>query len=732
MLKVTLRNLLARKVRLALSAFAIVLGVAFVAGSFVFTDAMGGAFDNIIEGSTSDVEIAPQGAQTFGAQQDTRLVPGQVVQRLRRLPGAAAVYPSLQLDSVYVIGRDGKVVGGNGPPGLARSYSGARNIAGAPIVTVSAGRLPHAPREIALDVSTAQKAGYHLGDRVTLATAGTPPTIRARLVGLVAFNGGGLGGATLTLFDQRYMRDHFFGGADAWSSVALRAAPGVSQTQLASAAQQVLPSGVRARTGDSVVTANKAQLDKVLGFLNTFLLVFAGISLVVGTFLIVNTFSILVAQRSRELAMLRALGASRRQVNASVLTEAVVVGLVGSTVGLGAGYLLALGLRALFGAFGLDLSSASLVMHPRTVVASYAVGLAVTTAAAYLPARRAASVPPVAALRDDVALPESSLRRRLLGGTGLVVVGIAAMFVGFSRGGNTGLAVLGAGMLAILVGVAAMSPWLGRPVTALFQVGYRRLFGTVGVLAAQNSLRNPRRTAATASALMVGLTLVALMSVLGRSAQASTDKAVQGSLTSQLVVSNVVGAPFSPDVARQVRRVDGVRQVVQVRTAFGTVRGQHAFVGAVDPRQLGLAVAVPVRRGSLAALGPGTVAVGTRAAARGGFHVGDTVPLRLQAGVQRLRVVALFDSSPVLPGNWLVTPDTLKRGGLVPMDSMLFVTTDSPADAGRVQSRVEKVLADLPTVTVKTPGQFADEQKAQIDTFLYFIYALLGLAVVIA
>ncbi len=727
----TLRNLLSRKVRLALSAFAVVLGVAFVAGSFVFTDAMGTSFDSIIRGSTADVEIAPRGSQSFGAAQDVRLVPDTVVQRLRALPGAAAVHPSLRADSVYVIGRQGKVIGGNGPPGLGLSYSGARNIAGRPIITLSAGRLPRAPYQIALDADTARKAGYRLGDRVPLATAATPPTMHARLVGLVSFAGGGLGGASLTVFDTAFMHDHFFHGADGWSSVTLQAAPGVSQRRLAAAAQRVLPSGFVARTGDSVVKANQADLDRVLGFLTTFLLVFAAISLVVGTFLIVNTFSILVAQRSRELALLRALGASRGQVNRSVLLEAAVVGVVGSTVGLGVGYLLALGLRGLFRAFGLDLGNAALAVHPRTVLASYAVGLLVTVAAAYVPARRAGSVAPVAALRDDVALPESSLRRRLVAGAVLVVGGAAAMAGGFSRGGDPGLILLGVGMLAILVGVASVSPWLGRPVTAVFATGYRRVFGTVGLLAAQNSLRNPRRTAATASALMVGLTLVTLMSVLGRSAQASTDKAVQGTLSSQLVVSNVVGSPFSPAVAREVRKVAGVQQVVQFRTAFGSVKGGPAFVGAVDPRRLGLAVALPVERGSLAALGPGTVAVGSRAAARHGYRVGDTVPLRLQAGVQRLRVVALFASSPVLPGNYLVTPATLRQGGLAPRDSMLFVTTTG-ADAGAVQSRVERVLADLPTVTVKTPGQYADEQKAQIDTFLYFIYALLGLAVVIA
>ena len=731
MLSVTLRNLLARKVRLALSAFAIVLGVAFVAGSFIFTDAMGSAFDDIIEGSTADVEIAYQGATDFSAQQDLRTIPVSVVDELRRLPEVGAVYPTTNLSSVYVIGRDGKVVGGNGPPGLASNYTGARNLAGKPIITLASGRLPRAPYEVALDVDTARKAGYGVGDRVTLATSGAPPTIRTRVVGLVRFGAGGLAGATLTVFEERFLQQHFFGGRRAYSTVSLRAADGVSQQQLRAAAQRVLPRGVVARTGDEVVRVNKQGLDRVLGFLNTFLLVFAAISLVVGTFLIVNTFSILVAQRSRELALLRALGASRRQVNVSVITEAVAVGLVGSTAGMAAGYLLALGLRALFGAFGLDLSRAQLLVHPRTVLASYGVGLLVTLVAAYLPARRAAAVPPVAALRDDVALPESSLRRRVVGGSALVVLGAGAMAGGFRAHRDTGLLLIGTGMLGILVGVALLSPWLGRPVTRGFELAYRRLFGTVGVLAAQNSLRNPRRTAATASALMVGLTLVALMSILGRSAEASTDKAVRSLLTSQLVVSNVVGTPFSTDVARRVRRVPGIAGVAAFRTGFAKVGSRDAFVGAVNPADLGLALAVPMQQGSLAALGPGTVAVAQRAAA-GRYRLGDTIPMRFQGGVQRLRVVAVFGSSAALPGNYLVTHDTLVKGGVAPMDSLLFANVDPAANPDTVRHRVEKIVADLPTVTVKDPGQYAAEQKDQINLFLYFIYALLGLAVVIA
>jgi putative ABC transport system permease protein len=732
MLRMTWRNLVARKVRLALSAFAIVLGVAFVAGSFIFTDAMGDAFDGIIEGSTADVEIAYKGANDFDSQQDVRTIPASVVDRLRALPEAASVHPTDQLTSVYVIGRNGKVVGGNGPPGFAFNDSGARSVNGKPIITLTSGSLPDAPSEIALDVDTARKAGYGVGDRVRLVTPGTPPTLTAEVVGLVEFGSGGLNGATLTLFDVHFMQDRFFDGKDVYSTISLNAADGVSQTQLRDAAAKVLPPGVVARTGDTLVKSNKAQLDKFLGFLNTFLLVFAGVSLVVGTFLIINTFSILVAQRSRELALLRALGASRRQVNVSVLIEAVVVGLFGSTVGLGIGYLLARGLQALFGALGFDLSRAHFPVNLRTIVASYAVGLVVTVVAAYLPARRASSIPPVAALRDDVAMPESSLRRRLLAGVGLIVVGVAGMTVGLMRGHNLGLLLIGFGMLAILVGVSLLSPWLGRPLTRGFEIGYRRLFGTVGVLAAQNSLRNPRRTAATASALMIGLTLVALMSILGRSATASTDAAVARSLTSQLVVSNVVGTPFSTDIARQVRAVPGVRDVAQFRSAFAQVRGRGAFVGAADPADLGLALAVPVRRGSLLALRPGTVALTQRSATRDGVTLGDTLPMKFQAGTVPLKVVAIFDSSGALPANYLVTPDTLVKGGLEPLDSILFVTTRDASSTPAVRTQVQRIIKPLPTVTVKDPAQFAEEQKQQINLFLYFIYALLGLAVIIA
>lgn len=733
MVRVTWRNLLARKVRLLLSAFAIVLGVAFVAGSMIFTDAMGGAFDDIIEGGTADVEVAFEGAGDFDSGQDNRTFPGSLVDALERLPEVESAHPLNTLTTVFVIGKDGKVIGGNGPPGLANNPTDAIALTGKPVLSLEAGDYPDGPYEIALDIDTAEKGGFAIGDTVSLATPGTPPVMEAELTGLVEFGSGGLNGATMTIFEPEFLQQQFFGGRDVYTQVSLNAADGTSQQELADAAQVVLPDGMIARTGDAYVQDNQETLDEVLGYLQTFLLVFAGVALVVGVFLIINTFSILVAQRSRELALLRALGASRRQINRSVLTEALVVGLVGSTVGLGVGYLLALALREVFGLIGLDLSRAEFLVHWETVAWCYGVGVVVTAVASILPARRASRIPPMAALRDDVALPEATLRRRVVIGTGLVVTGASSMAVGLSWEGTRGLVGVGLGVLMVLIGVALMSAVLGKPVLHLFGLVYTRLFGTVGRLASQNTLRNPRRTGATASALMIGLALMAMMSIFGTSASASTDAAIGKSLTSEFVVSNVVGQPFSPDVAEQVRRIDGVVAVTQLRSAYPELKGGGtAWTVAVDPTAFRFAFAIPTVAGSFADLGPGRVAVTEPTARNQGFGLGDTVTMEFQAREVRLEVVAIFARNAALPGEYVVTPDVLVQGGLTPLDSMVFVTKDPTADTDVVRDAIQEVTADLPTVTVKDPEGFAAEQKEQVNQFLYLIYGLLGLSVIIA
>ena len=734
MFRVTWRNLIARKVRLLLSGLAIVLGVAFVAGSFIFTDTLGGSFDDIIEGSTADAEIAYEGANDFDSGQDTRLIPEGLVEDLEALPEVGSAHPQNQLFTVFVIGADGKVVGGNGPPGLAFNPSEAVSLTGVPVTRHVEGEEPDAPFEISLDTTTAENAEYAVGDTVRLATPGRPPTIEATLVGIFEFaNGAGLNGATLTMFESQFMQDQFFGGADGYNTISLNAVEGVGQEELAAAAQRVLPEGVIARTGSEYVETNQDDLEEVLGFIRTFLLVFAGVSLVVGVFMIINTFSILVAQRSRELALLRTLGASRRQVTVSVILEAVVVGIVGSTVGIGAGYLLARGLAWLFGLFGLDLSGAEFPVGLQTVLWSYVVGVVVTVIAAYLPARRASRIAPIQALRDDIALPESTLRRRLLVGAVLIALGVGSIVAGFANGdGSTGLSLIGLGMLFVLIGVALASPIAARPVIGAFAAPYRRLFGPVGQLATQNSLRNPRRTAATASALMVGLALVAMMSVLGRSASASTDAAVESTLTSEFVVSNVVGQAFSTDVADRMREVDGVERVSSFRSALARLDGDRVFAGAVDPEDFAQALSLTMQLGAFDQLDGGAILLEETVADRTGLAVGDRTTMRLQGGEVPLTVAGVFEFAAALPAEVLVTFETFEKGALAPLDTQVFVIKEPSADTDAVRADLEAVIADLPTVTVKDPEGFAAEQREQIDQFLNLIYGLLGLSVVIA
>ncbi|MBA2445806.1 MAG: FtsX-like permease family protein [Nocardioidaceae bacterium] len=734
MFKVTWRNLVARKIRLALSGFAIVLGVAFVAGSFIFTDALGGAFDGIVSGTTADVEILPEGAgqvDTFGT--DARTIPASLVAELSQLTEAEMVVGTDQVQGVFVISKEGKLIGGNGPPGLAFNYNEMTAITGERILTLADGELPTTRTEVALDIDTAEKADYDIGDEVTLVTPGDPPTMKAELTGLVRFGSeGGLAGATLTIFDAQVIKDLFFGGKDVYTHVSLTAAEEVSQIQLRDAAQEVVPEGLDVVTGDEFAADQQDAIGEILGFINTFLLVFAAVALVVGTFLIINTFSILVAQRSRELALLRAMGASKKQVNRAVLSEALVVSLVGSTVGLGLGYLLAIGLKALFGVIGLDLGAADMPIQLRTILVSYAVGVIVTLIAAYLPARRASRISPVQAMRDDVALPEASLRWRFIIGAVMVAGGVALMGGGFAGSGGRGLLLIGIGMLAILIGVALMAPVLGRPIIHALGWAYRRLFGTVGNLATMNTLRNPRRTAATSSALMIGLTLVALMSILGQSAKVSTDKAIEESLTAELIVSNATGQFFSTAYGDQIRELDGVASVTTFRQATAKLGESQAYLQAVDPRSLGAALQLPVDSGSLRRFDAQSVLVSSTRAESSSLEVGDSVKLTFPAGPKAFTVAGVYPVGGAIAGDFLLSLEGLERAGIKPEDSLLFISKEPDASEAAVRSQIEDVLVDNPTVTLKNQKEFAEEQRGLINTVLYIIYALLGLAIIIA
>lgn len=732
MIRAALKSLLGRKLRLLMSTFAIVLGVAFVVGTLIFSDTLSRSFTALFASGVGDVVVQSEGATTGEGMPTGLTVPASYVEKLADLPGAARADGQVSAFGVFVVDDDGKLVGGFGPPGFGGNWSDAPAGHGLEGLKIVEGDEPRGADEVVLDAATAERAGYDVGDRVPLLTAGSLARLEPELVGIADFpEGGSLNGATLAMFDTATAQDLFLGAQDSFSAIWVTARDGVSQEDLRDQVAEVVPDGYEAVTGDDAADEAATGLLEAIGFLTTFLLIFAGIALVVGAFLIVNTFSILVAQRSRELALLRALGASRRQVTRSVLLEAFVVGFVGSTIGLGLGVLLAMGIRALFAQFGLDVSEQPLVFAPRTVVAAYVVGVVVTMAAAWLPARRTARIAPVQALRDDIALPETSMRRRFLLGVGLVVAGSASVGLGLFGDVPRALWFVGLGVLAVLLGVAAASPVLSRPLLTLARSIYARAFGSIGHLAGQNSLRNPRRTTATASALMIGLTLACTMAMIGASAKASIDASVEENFVGDFVVSNVVGGAFSPTIADRMAEVEGVDQVIRQRYQYDVaeVGGDTAGIAATDPASLD-GLELDLTEGSGAALGDETVLVQKGWADDHDLDVGDTVTVDVPVGKQKWEIVGIFDDNPVIFVPVLTTLVTMQAAGYQPQDNALIIDVAPGADG--VQQRLEEVVESLPVVTVKDEAGFAAEQREPVDQFVLVIYALLGLALVIA
>jgi putative ABC transport system permease protein len=728
MIRASLKSLLGRKVRLLLSTFAIVLGVAFVAGTLVFSDTLSRSFTALFASTVGDVVVQPLGAQTEQGAPSSRTLPGSLLEELGQVDGVARVDGNVNAVGVYVVGADGKLVGGLGPPSIGGNWTNAPSPGGAGLEIVE-GEEPQGVAEVLLDERTAERADYQVGDTVKLLLPRGTAEFEAELVGLAGFpEGGSLNGATLTLWDTASAQELFQEGEDVFNDVWVTAEDGVSQEELRDAVDTVLPSDVEAVTGDQAADEAADELLEAIGFITTFLLVFAGIAVVVGAFIIVNTFSILVAQRSRELALLRALGASRRQVTWSVQLEAFVVGLLGATIGLGLGVLLAMALRLLFGQFGLDLSGQPLVFGPRTVVASYAVGVLVTMAAAYFPARRTRRIAPVQALSDDIALPETSIRRRLLAGVLMVAGGLVSLAFGLLLDVPKPLAFVGAGVLAVLLGVAAASPVISRPLLRLAALVYRRVFGTVGMLAGENSLRNPRRTAATASALMIGLALAGTMVVIADSAKASTDAAIEDAFVGDYVVSNVFSGEFNSAIADEMAEVEGVDQVVRMRFQFLLIDDGQSFATALDPTAVG-PLELNVVEGS-GEMRDGTVLVQETYADEQGLAIGDTLDVEVPAGEQSWEVVGIVEDTAILFTDAVTTLATFDDAGYEPADNALIVYEEDGATG--VQERLDKVVEKLPVVTVLDQQEFADQRAAEIDRFLAIIFALLGLALIIA
>jgi putative ABC transport system permease protein len=725
MLKATWRSLLAHKLRLALTGLAVVLGVAFMSGTFVLTDTIDHTFSALFAQTAAGESAVVRAVAPFGSGHgavDRPPTPESLLSVVRSVPGVAAADGSVG-GTVTLLDNHGGVVGHQAPT-IASAWEPDAHLSA---LTIVAGHAPDGPGQVTVDSATASKEHFVLGQSLTI--IGEHGPARYTLVGITRFGStGNLAGATLVSFDLATAQS-VVGRPGELVSIDVAAAPGVSTPELLAAIGSRLPQGFEVITGAQAASEQAASISSGLSQFNTFLLVFAGVALFVGAFLIFNTFSILVGQRTRELALLRAVGAGRRQVYASVLGEAFLTGLAGSAVGIGAGVGLAAGVYALLSALGIDLPRSSLVLEGRTVIVGLVVGSAVTVASAILPALRASRIPPAAGLRDDAGLAETSLRRRAAVGGAVLAAGVGVLAVGLFA--SAGIAAVGAGAALTFVGVAMLTPFAVPSLVAVIGRPLPALAGVTGRLGRDNAGRNPRRTAATASALMVGIALVAAIATLGQSATASFNGLFTRSVAADYVLVPKGFNGFSPAAERVVAAVPGVTAVSGIRQAdihLGRVGEQ---VTGVDPLAGPQVFRFDVKAGSLSALRDGDLLVDSSTARSRHLKVGQVVPVEFAAatGPVDLTVGAVFADNQFL-GSYVLSNSVLDANVNEPTDQAVGLRTTSVSPP--LTAALESALRGYPDIKVDTVSQFEHDQKQQVATILDVVYGLLALSVVIA
>ncbi|HET8583758.1 MAG TPA: ABC transporter permease [Jatrophihabitans sp.] len=720
---VALRNLRAHKVRLALTVISVLLGTAFVAGSLVFTDTLKRSFDTIFSTSDKGIDARVQPRHGYDPGVPTSLVPA-----LERVPGVRAVQPEIG-SPIVLVDAHGKKVDTGGAPSEGAAWLGPDSVQAVP--TIVSGHQPRHAGEIAVNQSAANR--YHLttGEQVKVVLPNAAVT-RATIVGTyrVAYDTGGYLGA---LFARDQAMALFTDGRH-YDAVDLAAQPGVSEQALTARVAAKLPSDLEARTGTQVRDDDSAGVSSTLGFITYLLLGFGIVALLVGTFIIYNTFAMIVAQRQRELALLRAIGAGRKQVRRSVVLEAALIGLLGSLLGLAGGIGLAYGLHALLDALNVGLPSGGLVLSTRTVVVALVLGTVVTIIAASTPARRAGRIAPVAAMRDEFAAPSvAGLRRRTALGTVLGLAGVAAAVAGFeSSNAGAAAALTGLGLVAICAAALLLSPVLARWVIAPLGRVLGRPFGTVGRLARTNAVRNPRRTSATAFALTLGLVLVTGIAVVGSSMKASLDKIFDDNVTADYILTteNAVSVPIP--AAQAAKTVSGVASLTEFHTLNARVDGVGRSGTAVDG-PLTAVLRVRTVAGSVAT-SDHRMLVSQKTAdqwhwtlgSRHTFAVPGVAPVTLTVG-------GTYQDDQLI-GPWVVSGSVYRA--LTPRnewsDDVALVHARPGTDLATLRAGLEKATNDYYVVDIRDRTQYKGMLASQVNGLLGLLYGLLGLAIVIA
>jgi len=740
-IRVALKGLLGRKLRAVLTAVAIVLGVAMISGTYVLTDTIKSAFGTLFTSVYAHTDAVITGQSAIGTNTNNSALPPAFPQTLlakvKNLPGVAEAQGGIA-DLAYLVGHDGKVISGHGAPPLAFSVHPHGDQRFNPLQLV-AGHWPVGPDEVVIDQNTATKSHFTTGDTIGVIARG--PEQRFRISGIAKFGAvSSLGGATMAIFDFPTAQKlfHKVGKLD---SISVAAKPGVKPAQLVSEIKPMLTPTEEVRSGQAQAKKQTSDTNGFLSIFTDFLLAFAGVALFVGTFVIANTLSITVAQRTRELATLRTLGATRRQVRQSVLVEALVIGAVASVAGLFLGLALAKGLNHLFVSLGIDLPQAGTVFATRTIVVSLLVGTFVTVLAAMRPAIRATRVPPISAVREGAVLPESRFARFSAVTAGLTIAAaVALMLVGLFVGGlstTNRLLALGVGAAAIFLGVAMLAKTLVPPLARIIGTPAARLGGAAGSLARGNAMRNPQRTASTASALMIGLALVTLVSVLAAGLRTRFEDAVNQLFSGNYALTATDNfSPFTASSANALKKVPGVTVVSGVRAGDGRAFGSRIQLTGISG-DISKVITVKWQDGSQATpsrLGEnGAIVSKAYAKAK---HLGVGSPLKVETptgDTMHLHVRGIYapPQGGAVYGDVAISTQRFDQENQNPEDVYAFVLIKGGVTPANTQA-LTNALKPFPDAKIATASQFKKNQEQGIDTLLNLLYVLLSLSIVIS
>ncbi|MFJ8075250.1 ABC transporter permease [Streptomyces sp. NPDC096176] len=739
-LRNSLRNFLAHKGRMALSAVAVLLSVAFVSGTLVFTDTMNTTFDKLFAVSASDVTVSPKGSGDDSENPATgkpASLPASLVDEVKSVKGVKDAEGAIASFSVTVVNSENKNMGSTtGAPTIAGNWT--RNDLKS--MEITSGHAPRGPTEVMVDGDTAEKHHLKLGDELrTIAVTGD---FTAKISGIADFKVTNPG-AAVVYYDTATAQRELLGKEGLFTNILVTADPGLSGEQLKKDIAGALDAPYKLQTAKEAADAGREEVGSFLDVMKYAMLGFAGIAVLVGIFLIVNTFSMLVAQRTREIGLMRAIGSSRRQVNRSVLVEAVLLGVVGSIAGVAAGVGLAVGLMKMMSAVGMNLSTDDLTVKWTTPAVGLTLGIVVTVLAAYIPARRAGKVSPMAALRDT-GMPADSRAGWIRGGIGLVLTagGVAALLVATQADkASEGSMFLGLGVVLSLIGFIVFGPLLAGAVVRVISVLVLRMFGPVGRLAERNALRNPRRTGATGAALMIGLALVACLSVVGSSMVASATEELDKSVGADFIVQSATMGPIVPQAQQALKEAPGLEHITEYKGVEARITPPN---GKTEDEQLVAAdptYAQDLRRETVAgelsaAYGKDAMSVGSDYADRHGVKVGDTIKVAFKNGSPaELKVAAITsDDTNVDKGAMYMNITTAAQ--YIPAqkmpENMIMFAKAVDGQEKEAYTALKKSLAKYPQYKVQNQTDFKQDLKDQIGQLLNIVYGLLALAIIVA